>query len=49
MPFEETREIGLVVKACRSRHIYLMLLPVILFYIIYCYVPMYGVVLAWKE
>ena len=22
MPFEETREIGLVVKACRSRHIY---------------------------
>ena len=36
-------------RIVRSRHIYLMLLPVILFYIIYCYVPMYGVVLAWKE
>ena len=36
-------------RIVRSRHIYLMLLPVVLFYIIYCYVPMYGVVLAWKE
>ncbi len=36
-------------RIVRSRHIYLMLLPVILFYIIYCYVPMYGIVIAWKE
>lgn len=36
-------------RIVRSRHIYLMLLPVVLFYIIYCYVPMYGIILAWKE
>ncbi len=36
-------------KVWRFRHIYLMLLPVVIFYIVYCYVPMYGVILAWKE
>ncbi len=36
-------------KMYRARHIYLMLLPVVVFYIVYCYVPMYGIVLAWKE
>lgn len=32
-----------------NRQIYLMLIPVVLFYIIYQYVPMYGVTLAWKD
>ncbi|MBQ8885757.1 MAG: sugar ABC transporter permease [Clostridia bacterium] len=36
-------------KIVRSRQIYLMLLPVVLFYIVYQYVPMYGIVLAWKD
>ncbi len=36
-------------KVWHYRQIYLMLLPVIIFYIVYCYVPMYGIVLAWKE
>lgn len=33
----------------RNRNVYLMLLPVVIFYIVYCYAPMYGIVLAWKE
>lgn len=36
-------------KIYRCRHIYLMLLPVVIFYVVYCYVPLYGVALAWKE
>lgn len=32
-----------------NREIYIMLIPVVLFYIIYQYVPMYGVTLAWKD
>lgn len=32
-----------------NRQIYLMLIPVIAFYIIYSYVPMYGITLAWKD
>lgn len=33
----------------RSRQIYLMLLPVMAFYIIFSYVPMYGIAIAWKN
>lgn len=40
---------NLLKKIVRNRQIYLMLLPVVVFYIIYNYVPMYGIVLAWKE
>ncbi len=29
--------------------IYLMLLPVMFLYILFCYVPMYGIALAWKD
>ena len=32
-----------------NRQIYLMLLPVMIFYIVYNYMPMYGITLAWKE
>lgn len=32
-----------------NRQIYFMLIPVVVFYIIYQYVPMYGIVLAWKD
>lgn len=32
-----------------NRQIYLMLLPVVAFYIIFSYVPMYGITLAWKD
>lgn len=33
----------------KNRYIYLMLLPVVAFYVIFSYVPMYGIVLAWKD
>ena len=34
---------------CRNRSIYLMLIPVLAWYIIFCYVPMYGVTMAFKN
>lgn len=33
----------------RNRQIYLLLLPVLVFLIVYSYVPMYGITLAWKD
>lgn len=32
-----------------NKEIYLMLLPVVVFYIVFSYVPMYGITLAWKD
>ena len=36
-------------KFLRSKYLLLMILPAIVFYIIFCYVPMYGVILAFKD
>lgn len=33
----------------RDKYLYMLLLPGLLFFIIFCYVPMYGIVLAFKE
>ena len=46
---EEHKGKYLLRKIIRNRQIYLMLVPVLAFYIVYCYVPMYGIVLAWKD
>lgn len=32
-----------------NRQIYIMLIPVMIFYIVYSYMPMYGITLAWKD
>ena len=32
-----------------NRDIYMMALPVVLFYIIFCYIPMFGVIIAFKK
>lgn len=40
---------GLGGKIIRHREFYLMLLPVIIFYIVFSYVPMYGITLAFKD
>lgn len=32
-----------------NKYIYLMIIPVILYYLIFCYVPMYGVLIAFKR
>ncbi len=36
-------------KMWRSKYLMLMILPAIVFYIIFCYVPMYGVLMAFKN
>jgi putative aldouronate transport system permease protein len=36
-------------KIFLNRQIYLMLIPVLLFYILFSYLPMYGITLAWKD
>ena len=36
-------------KLWRSKYLMLMILPAIIFYIIFCYIPMYGVVMAFKD
>ncbi|HBF86195.1 MAG TPA: protein lplB, partial [Clostridiales bacterium] len=45
----KTRRKSLFHRIFINRQIYIMLIPVILFYIIYRYVPMYGITLAWKD
>lgn len=40
---------GIRRRIFQYRQFYIMLLPAVLFYIIFCYVPMYGVTLAFKE
>ena len=36
-------------KFWRSKYLVLMILPAIVFYVIFCYIPMYGVTLAFKD
>ena len=36
-------------KLWRSKYLMLMILPAIVFYIVFCYIPMYGVVMAFKD
>lgn len=40
---------GIFGRMKRGWQIYLMLLPVMLFYILFSYAPMYGIALAWKD
>ena len=32
-----------------NKYIYLMLIPVVAYYIIFCYVPMYGILMAFED
>ena len=36
-------------KALNSKYLIMMIIPAIVFYIIFCYLPMYGIVLAFKN
>lgn len=40
---------GLRARLARYRYFYLLLLPAILFYFVFHYIPMYGIVLAFKH
>lgn len=33
----------------RNKYVYLMLVPVLLFYLIFCYGPMYGILLSFQS
>ena len=33
----------------RNKHIYLIVLPVIVYYLVFCYMPMYGALIAFKD
>ena len=47
-PFKKRAKevLGRVIK---SRELYLMIIPVMIFYVIFAYVPMYGIIIAWKD
>ena len=36
-------------KFWRSKYLVLMILPAVVFYVVFCYIPMYGVTLAFKD
>ena len=36
-------------KVWRSKYLILMILPAIAFYIIFCYIPMYGILMAFQD
>ena len=36
-------------KFLRSKYLCLMIVPAIVFYIVFCYVPMYGIVIAFQD
>lgn len=40
---------GLWHKIYQSRHLYIIMLPTLLFYLIFCYAPMFGIVIAFQK
>lgn len=40
---------GLKGKVWRSKYLILMILPAVVFYIVFCYIPMYGILMAFKD
>lgn len=40
---------GVVSYVWKKKYLYLMLIPAIVYYIIFCYIPMYGVTIAFKD
>lgn len=47
--YNKTRGQVILGRMRKNREIYLMLIPVMLFFIIFSYVPMYGILIAWKD
>ena len=37
------------VKFLRSKYLVLMIIPAVIFYIVFCYLPMYGIIIAFKD
>ncbi len=48
---QPARSLGRVIRRdfIRNRALYLLVLPVVVFYVLFCYVPMFGVMIAFKD
>lgn len=40
---------GVIRELLMNKHLYLMMLPTVIWFVIFCYVPLYGITLAFKE
>lgn len=40
---------GIIKHILHHRFVYLLLVPVLLYYIVFCYIPMYGTIIAFKD
>jgi putative aldouronate transport system permease protein len=49
LPARRTRRETVTRDLKRNRHVYFMLLPVLLYYVVFHYLPMYGVVIAFQD
>ena len=43
------RNAGLGIRILQNKEFYIMLLPIFLFYLVFSYLPMYGITLAFKD
>jgi len=46
---EQTGLRGVIRELLMNKHLYLMMLPTVIWFAIFCYVPLYGITLAFKE
>jgi putative aldouronate transport system permease protein len=45
----KSRKNGFLTQIAKNRYLYLLFLPVAVWYILFCYVPMYGIIIAFKN
>ncbi len=46
---EQTGLRGVIRELLMNKHLYLMMLPTVVWFVIFCYVPLYGITLAFKK
>ena len=44
-----TRSGTLLKKVIKYKYLYLIFIPVLVWYIIFCYIPMYGIIMAFQD
>lgn len=40
---------GVVTELMTNKHLYLMMLPTVIWFVVFCYIPLYGITLAFKD
>ena len=48
-PIKAVKKSSLILELAKERYLHLMILPVILWLVIFCYIPMFGVQIAFKD